>query len=61
MKLGNLIRDQKNNLNKNRKRVSAIKQDKVQENHVIAIKNKLYDNSALETSTQKSSFIGAVG
>jgi hypothetical protein len=30
----------------------------VQENHVVAIKNKLYDNSALEVSTQRSSFIG---
>lgn len=59
MKLGNLIRDQKLQLNKNKKRVSLVKQDKVQENHVVAIKNKLYDNSALELSTQRSSFIGA--
>jgi len=51
MKLGNLIRDQKVQLNKNKKKVSIIKQDKVQENHVVAIKNKLYDNSALELST----------
>lgn len=31
----------------------------MQENHVVAIKNKLYDNSALEVSTQRSSFMGA--
>lgn len=59
MKLGNLVRDQKLQLNKNKKRVTMVKQDKVQENHVVAIKNKLYDNSALELSTQRSSFIGA--
>jgi hypothetical protein len=58
MKLGNLIRDQKVNLTKNQKRVSLVKQEKVQENHVVAIKNKLYDNSALELSTQRSSFLG---
>ena len=51
MKLGNLIRDQKGQLTKNRKKVAAIKKDKEQENHVVAIKNKLYDNSALELST----------
>lgn len=61
MKLGNLIRDQKLQLNKNKKRVSMVKQDKVQENHVVAIKNKLYDNSALELSTQRSSFMGPGG
>ena len=51
MKLGNLIRDQKVQLNKNKKKVSLVKKDKEQENHVVAIKNKLYDNSALELST----------
>jgi hypothetical protein len=34
-----------------------MKKDKEQENHVVAIKNKLYDNSALELSTQRSSTI----
>jgi len=32
-----------------------VKKEKEQENHVVAIKNKLYDNSALEESTQRSS------
>ena len=56
MKLGNLIRDQKNQLNQNKKKVALIKKDRQQDNHVIAIKNKLYDNSALDESTQRSSF-----
>lgn len=51
MKLGNLIRDQKNQLNINKRKVAVIKKDKEQENHVVALKNKLYDNSALEMST----------
>lgn len=55
MKLGNLIRDQKQQLTKNKKKVMLIKKEKEQENHVVAIKNKLYDNSALEESTQRSS------
>lgn len=33
----------------------SVKKEKEQENHVVAIKNKLYDNSALEESTQRSS------
>lgn len=32
-----------------------VKKEKESENHVVAIKNKLYDNSALEESTQRSS------
>lgn len=56
MKLGNLIRDQKQQLNYNKKKVALIKKDREQDNHVIAIKNKLYDNSALDESTQRSSF-----
>jgi len=51
MKLGNLIRDQKTQLNINKRKVAVIKKDKEQENHVVALKNKLYDNSALEMST----------
>ena len=35
--------------------MASVKKDKEQENHVVAIKNKLYDNSALEMSTQRSS------
>jgi len=42
----------------NRKKVAMIKKDKEQENHIVAIKNKLYDNSGLERSTERSSFIG---
>lgn len=51
MKLGNLIRDQKLQLNKNKKIVQQVKKEKERENHVVALKNKLYDNSALEMST----------
>jgi len=51
MKLGNMIRDQKNQMQKNKKKVALIKRDKETENHVVAIKNKLYDNQALEMST----------
>ena len=58
MKLGNMIRDQKTNLARNKKIVAQVKKEKEQENHAVALKNKLYDNSALEVSTQRSSFIG---
>ena len=58
MKLGNLIREQKHVLNKNKKKVAQIKKDKEQDHHVVPIKNKLYDNSALEMSTQRSSISG---
>jgi len=43
---------------KNKQKVALIKKDKEQDNHVVAIKNKLYDNSALEASTN-ASFEGA--
>lgn len=56
MKLGNLIREQKNNVAKNRKKVAAVKREKEQDHHVVAIKNKLYENSAMfEQSTHGSS------
>jgi len=51
MKLGNLIRDQKQAVTKNKRKVALVKKDKSSENHVVAIKNKLYDNSALDTTT----------
>ena len=54
MKLGNMIRDQKHQQTANRQKVLSIKKDKEQDNHVVAIKNKLYDNSALEASTNAS-------
>ena len=58
MKLGNMIRDQKTNLARNKKVVAQVKKERKEDNHVVALKNKLYDNSALEVSTQRSSFIG---
>lgn len=42
-------------LKANRKQVQKVNEEKSSQNHVVAIKNKIYDNSALEASTQRSS------
>lgn len=55
MKLGNMIRDQKAQLKANKKKVQKVNEEKSSANHVVAIKNKIYDNSALEASTARSS------
>ena len=55
MKLGNFIRDQKATLKDNRRKVAKVNDDKASANHVVAIKNKIYDNHALEASTARSS------
>lgn len=55
MKLGNFIRDQKAALKANRKKVAKVNEEKSSHNHVVAIKNKLYDNPTLDTSTEQSS------
>lgn len=61
MKLGNFIRDQKAQLKANRKQVQKVNEEKSSQNHVVAIKNKIYDNSALEASTQRSSIAPGMG
>lgn len=55
MKLGNFIRDQKATLKDNRRKVAKVNDEKASANHVVAIKNKIYDNHALEASTARSS------
>jgi hypothetical protein len=42
-------------LKANRKKVAKVNEEKASHNHVVAIKNKLYDNPTLDTSTEQSS------
>lgn len=55
MKLGNMIRDHKQQLLKNRAKVQKVKRERDSDNHVVALKNKQFSNNELELSTQRSS------
>jgi hypothetical protein len=58
MKLGNMIKDHKHQVNINRQKVMKVKREKEQENHVVALKNKPYVCDALDQTTNMSSFNG---
>ena len=58
MKLGNMIRDRKQALHDNKKKVASRKMEIGKDDHNIEIKCRLYHNSALEESTQRSSIQG---